>query len=408
MKKYLYNIVAMVCFIGLYSCGDADVNDTKGSTEPPLQVLNIKVKNLNGGAVIYYDRPKDKNLKYVQAVYTLDDGTQRRFNSSFYTDSVKVDGFPESGEYQVDLYSVSYREIKSDPVSVQVNPLTPAYKEVLNQASVEATFGGFYFTSRDETASDLSIIFVKKVGKEWEEVGAYYTNKMTQLQYILRNQDAIETVFGIYVRDRWGHISDTIAVSLTPWYENEIPKKNPLWKNMKLPGDTWVTHTFGGSNTSLEALWDGTTETINTLFHSKPTDPMPQHFSIDLGKKYVFSRLVVNWRAKVNEYTYVYTATAGMPKTFELWGSNDPNPDGSWGSWNLIGSYLVTRADGTTSTQEASPLTDADKALLKDGSNFDIPVGTPAYRYIRFNTTSTYGSNAVQINELTFWGEENQ
>lgn len=405
MKKIL--IILTLILLTLFSaCGDSDLNDPRGSTAAPAQVTNVRVQNISGSSILFYDRPNDENLKYVQAAYTLADGTHRTFNASFYTDSILVNGFPEAGEYDVQLYSVSYGEAKSAPVTVKVNPSTPAYRMVLEKANVEPTFGGIRFTSEDEATSDLSIIFLKKnTINEWEEIGAYYTKKAPNLQHVVRGQEAVETEFGIYASDRWGYKSDTVYWTLTPWAEIEIPKTNPLWKKMELPGDTYVTHTWSGSKTSVEALWDGITNSWETVYHTKSTDPMPQSFSIDLGAPYIFSRIVCNWRTNGSWTNYTNFFTSGMPKTFEIWASNNPNGDGSWESWEFIESFVSLRADGTARSSTEIALTDADKEMLKTGHNFDFPVGVPAYRYIRFRTTSTYQVNSVQIAELTLFGQ---
>ncbi|KAA6350773.1 hypothetical protein EZS27_001877 [termite gut metagenome] len=403
----LYIVLAMILYLGLYACGDADVNDPRGSTAIPAQVTNVRVKNLGGSAVIFYDRPNDKNLKYIQAAYTLEDETERTFNASFYTDSVLVNGFPEAGEYEVKLYSVSYGETKSEPVTVLIHPTTPAYKVVLERGSIEATFGGLRFTSVDEAASDLSIIFLREDPDGWQEVGAYYTNKMVNLQHVIRKQQPVETRYAAYAGDRWGHKSDTIYATIIPWEEIEIPKGG--WRAYRLPDDNYTLHSWSGSDVTLEKMWDGSVTNWNALFHSKTTDPIPQWFTFHLGKPYVFSRLVMNmrWDGGTN-YTNFFTATSGMPKTFEVWATNEPDPLGGFDSWTRLESFNVLRADGTMRTHEEAARTQADLDMIRPGHNFDFPAGLPPYQYVRINILSTYGVNSVQIEELTFFGQNAQ
>ena len=54
----------------------------------------------------------------------------RTVNASFYTDSLVVEGFPTKGEYDIELYSVSYGEVVSTPLVVKVSPDTPPYQKV--------------------------------------------------------------------------------------------------------------------------------------------------------------------------------------------------------------------------------------------------------------------------------------
>ena len=239
-RTIIYGLLSILGYLSFVSCGDEDVNDPRGTSEVPdqIDVNTVRIKDLSGTSCIYYERPNDRNLKYVQAVYTLTDGTERKFNASYFTDSVVVDGFPKEGEYEVKLYSVSYAEKRSEPIVVKVHPEQPPYEKVLTDCKIEDTFSGFRFISKDEVGTDLSIIFLKQVGdKDWEEISAYYTRKSNSLLHIVRGMESQETKIGIYVTDKWGHKSDTTYVTVIPWYEIEIPKKNPLWKNMALPGD---------------------------------------------------------------------------------------------------------------------------------------------------------------------------
>ena len=130
MKKKLYKYGLLYIGVALAACADnADLNEPAGSTTPPAQVLNATVKNLPGAAIIYYDLPDDQNLKYVRASYKVDNMV-RTVNASFYTDSLVVEGFPTKGEYDIELYSVSYGEVVSSPLVVKVNPDTPPYQKV--------------------------------------------------------------------------------------------------------------------------------------------------------------------------------------------------------------------------------------------------------------------------------------
>lgn len=401
-NNFPYILATMFVMLGV-SCGDADVNDPLGSKSQPAQVTNIQVRNISGASVITYDRPDDKNLKYVQAVYTAEDGADRMFNASYYTDSILINGFAKAGEYDVRVYSVSYGETKSEPVHVKVNPTSPAYLAILDKSEIKATFGGFRFVSVDEAASDLSIIFLKKINDDWQEIGAYYTKKAKDLLYTMRGQNSEETVYGAYANDRWGHRSDTLIFTLTPWHEVELPKSK--FRVVNLPTDNYTLHNWTGSANSVESLWDGVTNT-DRCFHSKTTDELPQWFTFDLGSEYMMSRLLVHWRTNAAKTDTRFYFNTGMPKEFEIWACNKLDPAGSWDSWTKVSDFVAYRADGSEVNQTQSSLTAADKDLLYTGHNFDFPTGIPKYRYIRFKTNSTYGGlHSVMLCELTFFGQ---
>ena len=193
MKKKLYKYGLLYIGVALAACADnADLNEPAGSTTPPAQVLNATVKNLPGAAIIYYDLPDDQNLKYVRASYKVDNMV-RTVNASFYTDSLVVEGFPTKGEYDIELYSVSYGEVVSSPLVVKVNPDTPE-------------------------KAKLGLGVIKKQAEGiWTQVYMHYTEAKGGDFYV-RGLDAVTTDFGIFVRDRWGHLSDTLYVTETPLY----------------------------------------------------------------------------------------------------------------------------------------------------------------------------------------------
>lgn len=397
----------------LVSCEEgADVNEPRGSVIPPAQVSNIVVRNTQGGAIIYYDRPDDNNLKYIKAVYTTDDGVQFDANASFYTDSILVSGFGQAGNYDVRLYSVSYGEIYSEPVIVPVSPLTPPYLAAAEELTIMPTFGGVRILTENETGAKLSIgTYRKNTDGEWQEIGMYYTTA-SKIDFAFRGQESVEAEFGIQIRDRWGHLSEIKSFTATPWYEEECNKD--LFKSDPILTDTYEMHKWGTSTpTKFENLWDREILLNNSkCFHTKPTAPMPQHFTIDLGREYLLSRFIVHGRgnaiaAGASSDTWTHLFASGHPKTFELWGSTNPNREtGEFDdSWFKIGTFVILRADGTTTLQSVSPLTDEDKALLVAGHEFIVPDGTPKLRWIRFRTLNTYGSvNAVMLDELTFFG----
>ncbi len=403
MNKIINSLLAVFLCLSLTNCGDVDMNDPRGSNEVPAQIdINtVRVENFSGTSYIYYERPDDRNLRYVQAVYTLKDGTERKFNASYFTDSIRVDGFPEEGEYEVKLYSVNYAEIRSNPTVVKIHPEEPPYKKVLADCKIEPTFSGIRFISKDEIGTDLSILFFKQAEKgNWEEISSYYTRKSNTLQHIVRGMEAKETRFGVYAMDKWGHKSDTIFTTITPWYEIEIPKKNPLWKNMNLPTDAPM-HLWSTS-VSVEALWDGITNDWNKNYHTIPGNGIPHWTTIDLGAKYIFSRIVLHMRGVSVFYT------SYSPKVFEVYGSNAPNQNGDWDdSWTKLATFNVVREDGSQTPLSELALTSNEKNMETEGFNFDFPVGLDTYRYIRLRVLSTYGGlDYTVLAEMTLYGQK--
>ena len=95
------------------------------SSTIPKQVSDVKVKNTPGGAIITYKIPTDESLSYVKAVYEIQTGIVSETKSSIYSDTLVVNGFGDTNKYTVKLYSVGKNEKVSEPISVDINPLTP-------------------------------------------------------------------------------------------------------------------------------------------------------------------------------------------------------------------------------------------------------------------------------------------
>ena len=163
---------------------------------------------------------------YVKAVWTTDDGIEYNQTASYYTDSVKVDGFGEEGEYRVKLYSVSSGETYSEPVEVKVNPTRPPYLIAYDNLQILPTFRGIRVLSENLTGAKLAFRTFKKdlSSGEWVETGTEYTIN-PHIEYFNRGHapDTLQE-FRVQIRDRWGHWSPPKDESCIPWFEVELPK----------------------------------------------------------------------------------------------------------------------------------------------------------------------------------------
>src|SRR5688500_7270990 len=67
-----------------------------GDGTVPVQVTGVTVVNGNGNATISYAIPKDTNLAYVKAVYTITTGKEYISTASYYNNSLVVEGFADT------------------------------------------------------------------------------------------------------------------------------------------------------------------------------------------------------------------------------------------------------------------------------------------------------------------------
>jgi hypothetical protein len=406
MKRIIIVFIALICIMGCKEEGRLDYIDDSAPAPAPVTLKGTPVSK-PGGAVIKYSVPSDVNLLGVKAVYERS-GQVCETKASIYTDSLTLEGFNDTKTYDVNLYSVGRNSKLSEPLTVQVTPLEPPYRTV--QVDMVETFGGVSVTlsGNDNRASLAMVLLADTTGtNEWIELQTFYTEAVN-VSYARRGLESKEYTFALFVRDRWNNLSDTLIKSLMPIEEVVIPKDK--FSNPKLPGDSWV-QVAGSSNFKFENLWDGIYNRGSGFFAAVTTSPMPQHFTISLGRKVVLSRFQVFPRLDDR-----YSGPA--PRTWELYGSDDPSPDGSWENWHLLGSYSQLKPSGYGDGATVGPVTAEDIEYFLSGGNYEllvtdeIPNPYITISYIRFRTTSTFTTYLTEatngemiIGELTFYGQ---
>ena len=392
-KRYIIALHMIGCLFLLFSCSKEKYTDPMtDSGGSPAPVTGVTVIPTPGAAVLRYKLPADENLRYIKAVYEIRPGVTREVISSMYTDSLVVDGFPEVKEYEVKLYSVSYGEKLSDPVAIKIVPLVSPLKEAAGSLLFEPTFGGttITFDNSGEAALAVTILTPDSTGK-LKPVETYYTKSM-EGKYSVRGFASEPRIFGAVVRDRWGNLSDTLTQTLTPIFEELIPKN--LFKAVVLPTDVVGGH--ASATWTLDKIWDGAFGPGSVQFHTKPGSGMPQWFTFDMGRLCYLSRYKFFHR---NGSEFVYQL--GAPKKWEVWGTaTTPDPSGSWVGWTKLMDCESFKPSGE------GPVTaeDANYAMIQ-GEDFIFPEQIPV-RYLRFKVNETWGFlDYIYIAEMTFWGD---
>ncbi len=414
MKSYFSkNKIAFISIISLLlltlGCKE-DIGITVNRLgEKPAPVSNVQVTPISGGAVIRYDLPLSEDLRYVKAVYQLDNGLKREAKASIYKNEIRVDGFGKEGVFGVELYSVAVGEVASDAVAIQVNVLTPPHQVVLNEIrtnnNVIATFGGLNLNYVNEAESDIVIKIIRRdsLGK-WQPVESEYTNFPSGTIRI-RGQKAVPTDFGIFIEDRWNHNSDTFNVNLTPIEEVTIPTTR--WARFALPGDAGVR----ASGFPFNGIWDGNTNAgYLSIANANTTESieLPNSLTIDLGVQASISRMQI-WATRYSTLSDIY-GPAHLYE-FEIYGSNSPNANGSWDdSWTRLGQFTSSRPTGFGF---GVPATSAEQIAIRDnGETYEFPDPTTLgkFRYIRFRNYAMWngsyeGGSNFFIFELRLFGQ---
>jgi len=398
---FFYGVLAL-SFTCLLSCTKNDIYKIPGSDDKtkPGVVTNIRVKNFKGGAILTYTLPDAQNLLYVVANYNINGKVARQTKSSYFLDTIRVEGFQSSKDYTVTLHAVTRANVQSDAVTVTVHPDTPYYQSIKKSLTIAADFGGVNVQAlnTDKRAIGVNVISVDPADNKFAIKDQHYTSADT-INYAVRGFSSTATKFGVFVTDQFGNISDTTIVTLTPLYEELLDKKK--FFNYPTPSDAYIG--YGGI---LPFLWDGFTKEIGGAAPWQTTiGPIQKRVqgTFGVGRTYKLSHFVMWPRG----YGYA------NPKNFTIWGTNKDNPADAEtpgglkagtvaGDWVVLGSY---RFPDPPSGLPQGQTNAADQAFVEAGVSFDVPFTSPAVKYLRVVVKDTwFGLDYTYIEEMSFYG----
>jgi hypothetical protein len=364
-----------------------------------MNIMNLnKIKNIFIGIVFLSalaSCKEDTKLLYVKAVYKIKSGEIIEVKSSFYNNSIVVEGFADTDEYEIKLYAVSRSEVESEPVSVTIQPLRAPIWDVFNSIEVIDAFGGYNLTAENPNQSQIKILVLKK-----DEFREYVVDNAksiyTALEGItskIRGLDTLQYTLPIVVQDRWGNSTDTLYKVINPIYEAQLPKSK--FRPYSLPGD--APQVTNGAR--LEYMWDDKFGWPNVSFTNQvPGGPDPHIITFDTGTLAKLSRI---WIRPFPEGTRFYFLTA--LRRFEIYGSANPTTGGALDdSWTLLGSYEVEKPSGLPYGTDSAE----DQAIAAAGFNWEVDLSAPKVRYLRVRCLENWaGGTAQSINEITVYGD---
>ena len=118
MKKMIF--LSILCLF-------AACEKSEQAKEKPAQLIDYSVVAINGGATITYTLPSRSNILYVMAEYERG-GKPFTERSSFYNNSLSIEGFNTTDPVEVLLYTVNREGVNSDPVKIRFEPLESPLK----------------------------------------------------------------------------------------------------------------------------------------------------------------------------------------------------------------------------------------------------------------------------------------
>lgn len=429
MKRILLTSTSIAALLLVFGCvednhGRVDQLDMDLPAPQPVEVT--KVKPTSGGAVLWVKIPDDKNIKGVVATYNRG-GVEVESKVSRYVDSLKVEGYADTDEHEIKVCSFNVNETKSEPVTVRFNPGMPAIRTV-TPTMIAAAGGVKIKITGNESMADLAVCLLRdsnvgNAGKpvseiQWKEVTTLFTAS-DNVTLTRRGLDPDEAVFGVYIRDRWGNISDTVKTVLAPLPEIEIPKSGFSYNGSATYSKDDNIFTMQSENNSypVRSLWDGSGHSSSPHFMAVDKAPIPCWVTIDLGCQVELSRI-----ATLPRIDYPQIFGDAHIRNFEFWGSN--NPTGTPGdgehdfdnTWKCLGKFIQYKPSGYLDDGTPGVITQEDREAFNNGNDFELdseayPDAFTHFRYLRIVLTSYVAwempdadGAAAQFGELTLYG----
>ena len=399
MKKQLNKAVLFLLFIfaAIISCSDHEDLDTS----PPGVLSNVSVTPTNGGGIISYTLPSDDDILYVKAVYTNSQGEEVFRVSSKHNTSVEITGLSQLTPVNVKLFVVDLNENISETVSIDFTPLKSFIFFVQESIQISPDLGGVKITW-ENIASKTVFVYVH-ILEGADEVIRILSSNNAQESIFIRGLVPSEISISTKVEDFDGNITELEEKGrYTPLFEEKIDKSTwTLVSGQSINGNAYEGKTVN--------FWDDVVDTVetdadNSYFIATRDNNggslnFPLDIVIDLNKNVKIQRFIVWQRAywyQGGGVTYHYQEE--NIKSFNLYASSDAQ------TWNLLGEFDI--GDPRNAAGEI-PATAFQEAI--DGHEFSLENTSEAFRYLKFQITSNYGSTQITVgSEVTLFGLDNQ
>lgn len=392
MKTSIFYILLLFLCVGCKDGGHSPYGENDGVA--PGTVTDVKVENINGGAVLRYTLPDDSDLLYVKALYYNSQNEEQEVRASMYNDSLAIVNLGDMNERDVRLYAVDRAENSSKAVVVVIHPLEPPVMQIQKSLKETADWGGFLldYTNAQRAAVSVFIYKLDKIENRYIPHDIFYTNAKEGVLAV-RDLPHELTKFSILIKDKWGNVSDTTYFELTPWKEDKLNKSK--FKKIKVLDDVdWNKY-----NGKYECLFDEDGDIYN-MAHTDYPIAFPHAFSVDLGVSSRISRIRYMQRRQ-SDVNLFYTH--GAPKVMKMYGCEDGKDPEQAENWVLLYEGEMYKPSGNLFGE---PNTTADIETAREGHEFPMQNTDLAIRYFRFQSLGSWsGMECSVIHEVTLWGD---
>lgn len=420
MKKYSLIMTLGLLAFCFFSCENEDKNALKPWN--PGAIAGYVVTPIYGGATISYTIPNDPDILYVMAEYERN-GKVFTEKSSVYKNTLTIEGFDKQNSVKVTLYKVNKYEQRSEPVSVEFEPLESIVSIAKNSLKFTTGFGGIIASWDNPKETELGVhLMVEDKAKDNQLVNSQiYFSALKNENHAFRGFEAEETTFAIAFEDKWGNTSDTVRYTTLPFFERAIPKPYADYRTT-IPYDN-ISNLSGRTTAT---LWDNI---VNTASHGWLTQPGNSGLSMTIDMKRVtkLSRIVIHGYHLNSPY-----GQANITQ-FEAWGTNKIDmsklPDKPyWLDEMSVRNGAILTLPPTTQLPARTfkddwqylgyhsiPVytdSEAIKSQSANGTEYTMPISATPVRYVRIfvrgitQISPPPANNYWSMGEITFYGDD--
>ena len=158
----------------------------------------------------------------------------------------------------------------------------------------------------------------------------------------------------------------------------------------------------GATGNLLSNLWSGIlvgATTDRAWYRTANGSGIPHHFQLDLGRTVQLTSLKMWQRGTISETTLLFAN--GNLRNFEIWGSENPSPTGSYEGWTKLVECKAVKPSGLPVGQ----VSQKDIEYAQAGEGYTFPASAVKARYVRIKVLETWAkTDYMFLSEITFRG----
>lgn len=104
---------------------------------------------------------------------------------------------------------------------------------------IKPDFAGIRIKTSNTSNETLTFMCTGRMLLEMDGSRSFIYQKQ-EINEPIRGMEAVPSEFSVVVKDRWGHLSESKEISLTPYYEEEVDKKK--WDTWPLANTKVIWH----------------------------------------------------------------------------------------------------------------------------------------------------------------------